>query len=235
MAGGAAEPAMPTAEAVLDKYVQAIGGTEALHKIKTRVEKGSLSGFGPAGMPVVVYAKAPDARVTVVKTPRGENVTAYNGQVGWMSGFGRPRPITGGELENEKRNADFYFAADVKTQFQELRVAHRTGKVGDRECYILLARNPGQAPVRFYFGKDSGLLLREERFVQTALGRNPSEVDYANYQEEDGVKIPLEWTIARPGGRFTIKITDVQQNVPIDAAKFAAPAPGGPGAKAGAR
>lgn len=223
-ASGAAKPALPNAGEILDKYLQAVGGADALHKITTRVEKGTLVGFGPSGMPVEVYAKAPDARVTVVQTPRGQSVTAYNGQTGWMSGAGPSRPITGGELDNEKRNADFYFGADIKTEFQQIRVA-REDKVGDHDAYVLMARSPGHTPVRFYFDKDSGLLLREMRFVETPLGRNPSQIDYADYRETDGVKIPYQWTIARPGGRFTIKITDVQQNVPIDDSKFAAPQP----------
>lgn len=223
-ANGGARPALPNAGEILDKYVQAIGGADALHKITTRVEKGMLTGFGPSGMPVEVLAKAPDARVTLVQTPRGQSVTAYNGQTGWMSGAGPARPITGGELDNEKRNADFYFAADIKTEFQQIRVV-RQDKVGDHDTYVLMARSPGHTPVRFYFDKDSGLLLREMRFVETPLGRNPSEVDYADYREADGVKIPYQWTIARPGGHFTIRITDVQQNVPIDESKFAAPQP----------
>jgi len=231
----AAKPALPNAGEILDKYVQAIGGAEAMHKITTRVEKGTLTGFGPSGMPVQVFAKAPDARVTLVQTPRGQSVTAYNGQTGWMSGAGPSRPITGGELDNEKRNADFYFGADIKTQFEQIRVA-REDKVGDHDAYVLVARSPGHMPVRFYFDKDSGLLLRELRLVETPLGRNPSQVDYADYREADGVKIPYQWTIARPGGRFTIKITDVQQNVPIDDSKFAAPQPSsGADAKPGTR
>ncbi len=218
-----AKPSLPNAGEILDKYVQAIGGSDAVHKITTRVEKGTMT-FGPAGMPVVVYAKAPDARVTVVQTPRGQSVTAYNGESGWMSGAGPSHPITGGELDNEKRNADFYFAADIVKEFQQVRVMGED-KVGDRDAYLLVARSPGHAPVRFYFDKDSGLLLREMRFVNTPLGRNPSEVDYADYRETDGVKIPYQWTIARPGGRFTIKIAEVQQNVAIDESKFAAPPP----------
>ena len=227
---GAGAPAGPGADVILDKYVQAIGGEDALHKITTRVEKGTLSGMGPGGMPVEVFAKAPDARVTVVQTPRGENVTAFNGQTGWMSGFGPPRPITGGELDNEKRNADFYFASDIKQAFKQISSA-RPDKVDDRDVYLLLARNPGKPPVRFYFDKDSGLLLREVRYVETPLGRNPSQVDYADYRDVDGVKIPFKWTIARPGGRFTIQIDQVQQNVPIDESKFAEPAAPSPGAK----
>jgi photosynthetic reaction center cytochrome c subunit len=228
-AGGEAGSA-PGADAILDKYVQAIGGEDALHKITTRVEKGTLSGFGPAAMPVEVYAKAPNARVTVVRTPRGETVTAFNGNTGWMSGFGPPHPITGGELDNEKRNADFYFAADIKQAFQQIGNA-RLDKVDDHDAYLLVARSPGKPPVRFYFDKDSGLLLREVRYVETPLGRNPSQVDYADYRDVNGVKIPYKWTIARPGGRFTIQIDQVQQNVPIDESKFAEPAGPPPGAK----
>ena len=236
---GSAAAAAPGADAILDKYVQEIGGEDALHKITTRVEKGTLSGMGPGGMPVEVFAKAPDARVTVVHGPRGENVTAYNGQTGWMSGFGPPRPITGGELDNEKRNADFYFASDIKQAFQQISNA-RLVSVSDLaglpafsqgEAYLLVARSPGKPPVRFYFDKDSGLLLREVRYVETPLGRNPSQVDYADYRDVDGVKIPFKWTIARPGGRFTIQIDQVQQNVPIDESKFAEPSAPSPGAK----
>lgn len=223
-ADGANTPAMLNAEQVLAHYVQALGGEQALHKFSSRVEKGTLSGFGPPAS-VEVLAKAPDARVTVVHTERGENVTAYNGQSGWMSGFGRARPITGGELDNEKRNADFYFAADIAKTFQQVRVIPRIDKVGDHETYLLVARSPDHAPVRFYFDKDSGLLLREMRFVETPLGRNPSQVDYADYRDVEGVKLPFQWTIARPGGRFTIKIDSVQQNAPIDDSRFTAPAP----------
>jgi photosynthetic reaction center cytochrome c subunit len=229
-AEGANAAALPNAAQVLDHYVQALGGEQALHKFSSRVEKGTLSGFGPPS-PVEVFAKAPDARVTVVHMQRGDSVTAYNGQTGWMSGMGRPGPISGQELDNEKRNADFYFAADIAKTFEQVRVGSRTEKVGDHETYVLLARNPDRPPVRFYFDKDSGLLLREMRFVDTPLGRNPSQVDYADYRDADGVKLPYQWTIARPGGRFTIKIDSVQENAPIDDSRFAPPAAPGGGAK----
>jgi hypothetical protein len=42
--------------------------------------------------------------------------------------------------------------------------------------------------------------------------------------EVDGIKVPFRWTIARPSGRFTIQVDQIQQNVPIDDAKFAEPA-----------
>ena len=47
----------------------------------------------------------------------------------------------------------------------------------------------------------------------------------ADYRDADSVKIPYRWTLARPGGRFTIQVDKVQQNVPVDDAKFAPPPP----------
>jgi photosynthetic reaction center cytochrome c subunit len=78
--------------------------------------------------------------------------------------------------------------------------------------------------VRLYFDDQSGLLVRMVRYAETPLGRNPTQIDYADYRDAGGVKIPYRWTIARPGGRFTIQVTEVQQNVAIDDGRFSKPA-----------
>jgi hypothetical protein len=87
----------------------------------------------------------------------------------------------------------------------------------------LIGIRENQPPVRLWFDEKSGLLVRMVRFVETPLGRNPTQIDYADYRDVEGVKTPLRWTVARPNGRFTIQVTDVQQNVPVDDAKFAKP------------
>jgi hypothetical protein len=70
------------------------------------------------------------------------------------------------------------------------------------------------------------------RYVETPLGRNPTQIDYADYRDAEGVKVPFRWTIARPGGRTTLQVDEIQQNVPIDDAKFAKPlAPPAPAQK----
>jgi len=61
------------------------------------------------------------------------------------------------------------------------------------------------------------------RYGETPLGRLPTQIDYADYRETGGVKISFRWTLARPGGRFTIQLSDVKQNIPVDDAKFAKP------------
>jgi photosynthetic reaction center cytochrome c subunit len=61
--------------------------------------------------------------------------------------------------------------------------------------------------------------------VETPLGQNPTEIDYADYREQDGVKTPFRWTVARSSGSFTIQIEQMQQNLPIGEDKFAKPTP----------
>ncbi len=81
----------------------------------------------------------------------------------------------------------------------------------------------GKPPIRLYLDKQTGLLVRLVRFGETALGWLPTEIDYADYRDVDGVKVPYRWTLARPNGRFTIQVNELKQNVPLDDAKFAKP------------
>jgi hypothetical protein len=64
------------------------------------------------------------------------------------------------------------------------------------------------------------LLVRVARFADTALGFNPSQVDYSDYRDLAGVKVPFHWTLTWTDGRSDFDMSEVQPNVPIDAAKF---------------
>jgi photosynthetic reaction center cytochrome c subunit len=217
-------PALPAAEALLQKYVQALGGTEALQKITSRVEKGTITAFGNRQFPIEVFAKAPDKRMSVMHMENGDSITAFDGQTGWLAFGPRPaREMTAPEAEGAKLDADFHFATDIKQLYNRFRV-FPPEKVGDRDAYPVLARAEGRPPLRLFFDKDSGLLVRLIRYQDTPLGMNPTQIDYADYRDADGVKVPSRWTLARPGGRFTIQVEQIEQNVPVDDSKFAIPA-----------
>ncbi|HKT48213.1 MAG TPA: c-type cytochrome [Candidatus Acidoferrales bacterium] len=221
-----AKPALPAADVLFEKYLAAVGGAAALQKITSRTEKGAIS-FNGHDMPIDVFAQAPDKRVSVMHVPNGESVTAYNGTVGWQTiPSNPPRVRTNTDAENAaaRIDADFYFPINVKSLYANYRVA--TGeKIDGHDTYLVFGRAEGKPPMRLYFDTQSGLLLRLVRYAETPLGRLPTQVDYADYRETGGVKIPYQWTLARPGNAFTIKISDVQQNVAIDAAKFVPPPP----------
>ena len=224
--------AAPTADQILEKYVAAVGGAEALHKISSRISKGNIS-FGGHETPIEVFAKAPDKRMSVTHSANGDSITAFDGQGGWLGNIGRttgapsnaPRlthEMSAQEADAARLDADFYFATHIKEIFSGFRVGH-PDKVGDQPVYTLVCMRQGQPPVRLYFDQSSGLLLRQVRYTDTPIGRNPTQIDYADYREVDGVKIPFRWTLARVNGRFTIQIQEARQNVAIDDARFAKP------------
>jgi hypothetical protein len=215
---------MPSGAPILAKYIEALGGPASLGKVSTRVEKGkALMPEGPA-VPITIYTQAPDKRVSVMHTPKGDSVTAYNGQGGWLSFPGRPlREMSSADQLAAKFDAEAFYPNLLQQQFTELKVRDNSEKVGDRETDLVLGIVKGQPPVKFYFDKTSGLLVRMVHYTNTALGLNPTQVDFADYREVDGVKTPYRWTIARPSGAFTIQIDQVQQNVAIEAARFEEP------------
>ena len=222
---------LPTADQILDKYLAAIGGADALKKITTRVQKGTIDAMDMQ-YPIEVYSQAPDKRVSISHPQGGgSSVTAFNGEVGWLSIPGGVHRMTEPEREGARIDAEFYFSARVREMYKEFRV--RPGEeINGCATYLVAAAAPGRPPLRLFFDQETGLLLRLIRYTETPLGRNPVQIDYADYRETDGVKIPYRWTLARPNGSFTIRVEQIQQNIAIDEKLFVPPsenAGAGPG------
>lgn len=226
MMAGQAMPAsaLPKPEDLLDKYLAAVGGSAALEKVKTRVENGTITAFGNKQFPVEIYSKAPDMRVSVTHFAQGESVTAFNGTVGWLQVPGRVHMMNPQESAEARIDADLMFAADVSKTYAKFST--KEGEpIDGHETWLVIGRNEGQPPLRLYLDQKTGLLLRMERYLDSPLGYNPTQIDYADYRESGGVKIPHKWTVARPNNRFTIQVSEVQDNVPVDDSKFAPPPP----------
>jgi photosynthetic reaction center cytochrome c subunit len=214
-------PNLPSADQLLEKYLTAVGGANGLLKIKSRVQKGTIDVAGTK-FPIDVYSEAPDKRVSVSHFQSGSSITAFNGQAGWLTIPNGVHLMTGPEREAARIDAQLYLPLHLKDMYQEFKV--RPGEeIGGHATYLLMAKQTDRPTLSLYFDQQSGLLLRQLRLTETPLGRNPTQVDYADYRETDGVKIPYRWTLTRPNGSFTINVDQVQDNVPIDPELFEAP------------
>jgi outer membrane lipoprotein-sorting protein len=218
-----AKAPLPTADQLLDKYLAAVGGSGALQKITSRVAQGTAS-FAGQKVSVDVYTKAPDKRLSVMHLKDGESLTAFDGHQGWLSVPSHVHMMSGVENSAASVDADFYFPINVKSRYEKFRVEPGE-KIDGHDTYLVIGSKEGQPPLQLYLDTQTGLLIRLVRYAETPLGRNPTQIDYADYRENGGVKIPFRWTLARPGNRFTIQVEQMQQNVPIDDSKFAPPPP----------
>jgi hypothetical protein len=208
-----------TADQIIEKYVAALGGADAIRKITSRVMKGTITAGGNE-TPIELFTKAPNKRISI---SNGQSYTAFDGTLGWMGNTGRPaREMSAAESEAAGLDAEFSLALRLKEIFPQLRRG-RPETIAGVECETLNASRPGRPPVRLYFDKNSGLLMRMVRYADSPVGRMPTQIDYADYREMDGVKSPFRWTLSRPNGRFTIQVKEAKNNVPVDDAKFAKP------------
>jgi hypothetical protein len=208
-----------TVDQIVDKYVAALGGADAIRKVTSRVMKGTIS-VGGSEMPIELFTKAPNKRVSI---SNGQSFTAFDGTAGWMGNTGRPaRDMSAAESEAAGLDAEFSLALRLKEIFPQLRRG-RPETIAGVECETLNGNGPGRPPVRLYFDRSSGLLLRMVRYAETPVGRNATQIDYADYREIDGVKSPFRWTLSRTNGRFTIQIAEARNNAVVDDARFLKP------------
>jgi len=222
---------VPSAAQILDKYVQAIGGMQRLSGLTSYVAKGDFEGYDDFDKyPVEIYAKAPGQRTTISHGVYGDTTTTYDGRNGWVAAPEAVTPVsvlpvTGGDLDGARVEAELAFPGRLKQMLTEWRVG-APFTIDDREVYIVQGRlAPGGLPVKLFFDRQSGLLVRLVHYADTAVGRIPTQVDYKDYRDVAGIKMPFKLTRTWTDGRSIIELRSVELNVPIDAAKFAKPAP----------
>lgn len=235
-ANGASQP---SAEQILDKYLQALGGAAQVAKLTSLVGKGTYTGFDTdfAKVPVDVYAK-PGVRTTVVHTLAGDNTTVYDGKEAWMAAVDKPvplMPLTGGDLEGARADADLAFPARIKEEFKNWRGGFPAITINDKPVQVIEGTTAGGSAIKLYFDKESGLLVRQVRYNNTIIGLTPAHVEYSDYRVVNGVKVPFHWTTTWVDGQSTTELSSVQANVPIDAARFTKPAPAVPKPTSAAR
>ena len=228
---GDPRPGAPSADQVFDKYIQALGGAQQLAKMTSFLAKGTYEGFdtGDEKAPVEVYAKAPNQLTVIVHIAQGDSVRTYDGRTGWMTSTGTllPLPVlalAGGNLEGAKLDAELSFPGQIKQTLTGWRTGFPPTFIDDKEVDVVQGTSALKSPVKLYFDKKSGLLVRLVRYTNTAIGTNPTQVDYSDYRDVAGVKVPFHYTVTWTDGRSTTDLSSVQPNAPIDASKFARPA-----------
>ena len=223
---------MPSADSLFDKYVQALGGRARVEALTSIAAKGTYAGYDTdqVKVPVEVFTRAPAARTTIVHTKFGDSVRTFDGSQGWIASADRPvllMPLTGGNLSGARIDALLSFPLALKQAFPRWRVTQTT--LNDKDTYVVQSvPQAGQMPVSLYFDSESGLLVRALRFADTVVGRVPTQIDFSDYRDVQGTKLPFKLITTWTDGQSTLEFADMQANVAIDSARFRQPRPAAP-------
>jgi hypothetical protein len=247
---------MPSPESILDKYIQASGGAQKLGALKSFAGKGTSVGFGGfgGGGDVELLAEAPDKRATIIlfkeATGRGDQIRSYDGHTGWvrtpLNVLGEFQ-LSGGDLDGARLDAQLSFPGQIKQSLTNLKTGP-PGTIKDlpaptsqaslqkdvtlgqtHDVDVVQGTGPRGLLVTLYFDRKTGLLLRELRYGNSPIGRVPTQIDFADYRDVDGIKLPFRITYAWLDGRDSIVLNEIKTNVSINEQKFGRPAPLKPG------
>jgi outer membrane lipoprotein-sorting protein len=224
-------PQGPTAEEILDKYIQAVGGAQKLAGLTSFVGKGTYEGYDTyhAKVPFEIYAKAPAQLTTIAHTQNGDTTTTFDGREGWIASVEKPVRLLpllpGAELAAAKMDAALWFPAGIKQTLTDWRTGFPITTIEDKEVAIIQGTAAGASRIKLFFDTQTGLLARQLRYSDTPVGTVPIQVDYSDYREVAGVMTPFRSVVTWTNGQTIVELSDVRPNVAIEASRFGKPAP----------
>jgi hypothetical protein len=216
----------PTADQILDKYMEALGGKAAIDKLQSRVMKGSLLTSDGITLGYEVYQSGPDKLYTVLNTPKqGTFERGFDGSIGWEKSQHGVHTLEDSELFYLRRYPDLFKDIKLKEQFTRLSFGGKE-KIDGKEVYVLRGTTADNKRERLYFDAQTGLLLRRSISVATMIGVIPEQVDFEDYRDVGGMKLPFTIRVSSIDSLFssTRKFNQITLNVPVDQTKFSKPA-----------
>ena len=223
--GAAPKEAPPTADQILAKYTEALGGAAAIEKLKTRSMKGTWFTSNGLTLGYEVYQAAPDKIYTFLNTlKQGVIERGFDGQVGWEKSPRGLRDLPSRDLAVLERYPDLF--KDIKLQGQFTRISYGgKDKIDGKDVLVLRGLGIDGKGERLYFDAQTGLLVRRITTTPTVVGLVPEQVDYEDYRDVDGLKVPftIRVTTIDPSNSSTRKFAEIKLNVPVDETKFKKP------------
>lgn len=224
-----------TADEVIEKHLAATGGRAALGKLTSRTAKGSIIIGTPVGDlagTLEVYAKVPNKsrqfiKLDLSKLGAGEVVSdqRFDGTVGYqIDTFNGNREITGGQLDAMKNGAFPTPLLRYKENGVSVSLLERE-KVGDRDAYVLMFAPKTGPAMRAFIDAESLMLVRTVMSVNVPQvgGDVEQVVEFSDYRDVDGIKVPFGITSANSLQTIKASLTEVTHNTDIDDASFVRP------------
>jgi len=220
-----AKAALPTTKELLDKYETVIGGREAWSKFTTRYIKGIYQTEDASGFAAVeIFSKSPNKALTRITFPNGLILREVcDGKSAWIEDpTGGMHLITGAALESRIRHANFNDRTDGLLMAVTGRVLG-TAKVGEHDTYILEFSPEKKLVSKIYFAQDSGFPVRADDNFHREDGDYKVETYLDDYRAVDGAYFPYRIRHVEKGNVFTVRVTQVKNNYPVDDSLFLQP------------
>ncbi|MGA7722183.1 MAG: c-type cytochrome [Ignavibacteriaceae bacterium] len=204
-----------TAEEIISKYQEAIGGKDTYEKITSLKLEGIIDAGNGKESSTTIYEKAPYLYYSETQSPQGNMQRGYNGEAGWIKTPRFERKIEGDDLQDIKLSSDFYAPLNFGKNYSGLKLADV--QIIDKDTVYAVEGNYSKyRRFEFFFDVKSGLLVRQIQFNRTLFGELQIQTDYKNYQSVNGVLFPFELDVADYEHIQQFKFSNITPNITID-------------------
>lgn len=205
-----------TAEQVINKYIQVMGGKEKLSQIKDETMKltGSMQGMN---LVVTITRKAPNKLYQSIDFGVGQQKTVFDGTRGKVSAMGQEQEMTGSQLEEMKVQAALNSFLDYASQGIKLELAGME-TINNKDAYKINLIYPSGKKNSQYYDANTGFLIRTNSTIESPQGSLSITIDYDDYKESNGYMVAHKMIQGTPMGsiELTLSSYEVNKNVPDD-------------------
>jgi len=223
--GALAEEPLPSAEEIMDRYVEAIGGREAYDKIENRVTKATLEFVGQGlSLDLTIYQARPNKSYTLIESEMlGKSEKGTDGETAWELSM-----MTGPQIMNGKQKADFLRDAALdrlahwREQFSGAEAAG-VETVGEIPCYKVVLTQQDGPPLTLYLDRESYLTVKMEMDLETPMGIVPMQTWPGDYRQVDGLLLAFSGRVVLVGQERFMTVHEIEHNVDLPADLFDLP------------
>ena len=206
----ASVPEGVTAETVIEDYVNAIGGKEALSNVKDITQKMTTSMMGQT-MDVSTQMKAPNKmRMAVNMSGMTVNETKYDGEKGSMAQMGQKIPVDEEALKGMKEQAMLfpegnYVANGYKLELTGIEV------IDGKKAYAIAVESPNGSKTTEYYDMATSLKIRVVSSQKSPQGEMTITNDFDDYREVEGTGVKLPYKLTTSGAMPVPIVMDVKE------------------------
>lgn len=182
----------PTARQIIDRYVKAIGGRDAILARTGLQASGTLKlrGMGIEGK--IEYYIAPGLyRMHTVMPELGSSQVGYDGEIGWSThDLLGPSVLSGRLLAQVRELASLTGELHEGDEVASMETRGRIDFEG-RTAWEVEIHTRDEEAYTEYFDAETGLLIGKQRNLASPMGDVPTTIVLEDYRPVDGVMIPF--------------------------------------------
>jgi zinc protease len=209
---------------VLNSYVAAMGGADALKKVNSIFATMSMQ---MQGMNLAVQMKNMAPNMESMTMSMGGNVvmkSSFNGTSGYQQQMGNKKELTADEIKEKNVVKSLFEQLDYLSNPAFKAEIKGTEKVNGSDAYKLVVTYPTGTTKTEYYDVASKLLIRKEESKTTNNVAATTTMDYSDYKKVGPIMYPYSQTLTISAGgqqqALEMKASDVKINEGVAATDF---------------